>query len=265
MNIFYREINVYRKSLIIWCIGAIFLLVSSMGKYTAPSSSGQSMNEIIQSMPKSLQVLMGASALDLSTAIGYYGVIFFYLLLMATIHAALLGANILSKEERDKTAEFLYSKPVSRNKVILFKLFAAFVHVVVFNFVTFVSSYFIVNHYSKGEDVFQDITALMGSMLILQIMFMFLGSAVASLSKNPKRSGGVATGVLLFSYILSIAIDLNEKLEFLKYISPFKYFQTDQLINGEGFEAIYLILSALIITILCCVTFLFFRKRDLHI
>ena len=35
---------------------------------------------------------------------------FFILLLMATIHAAMLGATIIAKEERDKTSEFLFVK-----------------------------------------------------------------------------------------------------------------------------------------------------------
>ena len=62
--------------------------------------------------------LLGFSDLDLSKVSGYYGMLFIYLLLMATIHAAMLGATIIAKEERDKTSEFLFVKPVSRSKVI---------------------------------------------------------------------------------------------------------------------------------------------------
>ena len=45
---------------------------------------------------------------------------------MATVHAAMLGADIISKEERDKTAEFLFVKPISRNKIIISKLLGSF-------------------------------------------------------------------------------------------------------------------------------------------
>ncbi|KJS86413.1 MAG: ABC transporter, partial [Peptococcaceae bacterium BICA1-8] len=126
MNVFIREMKSNRKSLIIWCIGIFLLIASSMGKYAGLSASGQSMNELLAQMPKSFQAIMGIGTFDLSTPIGYYGVLFAYLVVMATIHATMLGANIISKEEREKTAEFLFAKPVSRNRIITSKLLASF-------------------------------------------------------------------------------------------------------------------------------------------
>src|SRR5690348_7714175 len=104
MTLFLREMRANRKSLIIWCVCVIFMVVSGMGKYGATESAGQSMNEIISQMPKSLQAMMGVGSLDISSAIGYYGILFLYLILMATIHAMMLGATIIAKEERDKTS-----------------------------------------------------------------------------------------------------------------------------------------------------------------
>lgn len=151
MNIFVREMKANRKSLIIWCIGVILMVAAGMTKYEVVSSSGQYMNDIISSMPKSLQVMFGIASFDLSKASGFYGVIFSYLVLMAAIHASMLGSNIISKEERDKTAEFLMVKPVSRNKVVTSKLLAAFLNIVIFNAITLISSITIVNYYAKNE------------------------------------------------------------------------------------------------------------------
>ena len=102
MNIFLREMKAYQKSLIIWSIGVIFLIGSGMAKFEGMASSGQSMNDILAAMPKSLQAIMGTGTLDISKVSGYFGVLYIYLLLMATIHAAMLGATIIAKEERDK-------------------------------------------------------------------------------------------------------------------------------------------------------------------
>src|SRR5665647_2096234 len=110
MNVFIVEMRAHRKGLIIWAFGIIFMVVAGMGKYVALSSSGQSMKEVFSQMPKSMQIIFGIGSFDLSKASGYYGMLFLYLALMATIHAAMLGACLLSKEERDKTAEFLLSK-----------------------------------------------------------------------------------------------------------------------------------------------------------
>ena len=67
---------------------------------------GQSINDLMADMPKSLKAVMGFSDVDLSKISGYYSILFVYLLLMATIHAAMLGATIIAKEERDKTLNF---------------------------------------------------------------------------------------------------------------------------------------------------------------
>ncbi|CAM4442884.1 ABC-type transport system involved in multi-copper enzyme maturation permease subunit [Paenibacillus endophyticus] len=153
MNVFWIEMKAYSKSLIFWSIGILFLIASSMGKYAGLSSSGQSMSDLMAGMPTSLQALMGIGTLDLSKASGYYGVLFVYLVLMGTIHATMIGANIIAKEERDKTAEFLFVRPVSRNKVILSKLLAALANLAMLNIVSLAASLTLVAKYSKGESV----------------------------------------------------------------------------------------------------------------
>jgi ABC-2 type transport system permease protein len=265
MNIFIREMKAHRKSLIIWAISILLMVIASMGKYAGLSSSGQSINEMIAQMPKSLQAIIGTGTFDISKASGYYGVLFIYLLLMATIHAAMLGAGIISKEERDRTAEFLLVKPTSRNKVVTAKLLAALLNIIIFNIVTLVSSIVIVGKYSKGEELNGDIAILMVGMFILQLLFMAIGTAIAGASKNPKRAAGISTGILLVSFILSIAIDINEKLENLKYLTPFKYFEAKNLMYGGGLDIVFVILSLVIIAVLSVVTFVFYNKRDMNV
>jgi ABC-2 type transport system permease protein len=265
MNVFIVEMKAHRKSLIIWTFSIIFMVAAGMGKYVALSSTGQSMNELFAQMPKSMQALIGIGTFDLSKASGYYGLLFLYLLLMATIHAAMLGANIISKEERDKTAEFLLSKPISRNKIITSKLLAGLTNIIIFNIINLVSSIIIVGKYSKGEAVGGEIAILMVGMFILQLMFMLIGTAIASVSKNPKTATGLSTAVLLVTYILSIAIDVNSNLDNLKYLTPFKYFEAKNLMFGGGFQGIYVILSFIIISAMVSITYIFYKKRDLSI
>ncbi|KUO49071.1 MAG: ABC transporter [Desulfitibacter sp. BRH_c19] len=265
MNVFIREMKANRKSLIIWSIGVFLMVASSMGKYAALSASGQSINDLLGQMPNSLKAIMGLGTFDLSTVIGYYGVLFIYLVVMATIHAAMLGANIISKEERDKTAEFLLVKPISRNKIITSKLSATLVNILVLNLVTFVSSIVMVQKYSNGESVIGDITVLMIGMFMLQLIFLFIGTAIAAISKNPKTATSLSTGILLITFILSVAIDINSRIENLKYLTPFKYYEAKNLLLDGGFDAVYVILSAVIIPVLFSTTYVFYRKRDLNV
>ena len=265
MNVFMREMKANRKALIIWCIGVFLMIASSMGKYAGLSASGQSINDLLAQMPQSLKAIMGMGTFDLTTAIGYYGVIFIYLAMMATIHATMLGANIISKEERDKTAEFLFLKPISRNEIITSKLLASLVNLLIFNLVTFFSSILMVQKYSKGEAVIGDITRLMLGMFILQVIFLFIGTAIAAISKHPKTAPSLATGILLLTFIVSIAIDINNRIINLKYLTPFKYYDAKNLMYDRGFEPVYVILSLVIIAVLFRATYVFYKSRDLNV
>ncbi|MEH7272030.1 ABC transporter permease subunit [Neobacillus vireti] len=265
MNIFLKEMSAHRKSLIFWSIGVFLMVASGMVKYESLASSGQPMNEMLAGMPKSLLAVLGIGEFDISTAAGYYGLLFIYLLLMATIHAAMLGATMISKEERDKTSEFLFVKPVSRNQIITAKLLAAFVNILLLNLVTLLSSLVLVGKYSNGEVVSGDIAITMAGMFILQTLYLVIGTSLAAVIKKSKRSASMATGILLLTYVISVAIDLNEHFEGLKYLTPFKYFEAKNLMLGEGFELIFVILSVGLIAGLTVITFVFFKKRDLNV
>ncbi|MCL6457941.1 MAG: ABC transporter permease [Gorillibacterium sp.] len=264
MNLFWRECRAQRKSLIIWSIGMLFMVASGMGKYAALGSSGQSMKELFAELPKSLRALLGIGSFDLSSAMGYYGVLFFYLALMAAIHASMLGANVIAKEERDHTSEFLLTKPISRTRIISFKLLSAASGVLILNLITLLISIAEVSHYSKGEAVTGDIVVLYLGLFAMQLIFLLMGAAIAAVSRRSKLAAGAAASVLLITFFLSILMDLSDKLAFLEYLTPFKYFSADKVLVGGGFESIFIVLSVLIIAVLLKVTYGFYQKRDMH-
>lgn len=264
MNVYIREMKAHRKSLIIWCIGMIALIGSGMGKFAGFSSSGQSMNELMAQMPKSLQAFLGVGSLDMSTASGFYGVLFLYIVLLTTIHATMIGATIISKEERDKTVEFLFVKPMPRKKIIGIKLLAALTQVGILSIITWSASLLIVGRYSEGESIISDIGITMFGMVILQVLFLVIGTAIAASTKKPGKAATLAAAVLLVTFILSFAIDLSEKIEGLKYLTPFKYFEAKNVMDA-GLELIFVGISVVLIGVLAVSTFVLYDKRDLHV
>lgn len=265
MNIFFREMKANRKSLIIWCIGSVLLVASGMAKFQGYSASGQAANEIVAQLPKSVQTILGFGSFDLTTAMGFYGTLFLYLVIMAVIHASILGATIISKEEAEKTSEFLLAKPVSRERIITSKLAAAFANILILNLATCLTSIAIVGNYSEGAGVGGDISKLMTGMFILQLIFMLLGTGIGAASKRPRAAASMATWILLLDFILYKAIDLNSNIDFLKYLTPFKYFDAPNLLSDVGFEPVFIILSVAIIAAFSCMTVMCYRRRDLSI
>jgi len=99
----------------------------------------------------------------------------------------------------------------------------------------------------------------------MQLLFFSLGVAFASYSKNPKLPSIMATTVLLATYIIWVVVDLNSRLDFLKYFTPFKYFDASILIHSGRLDAVYTLLSLVITTILMSSACIIFDKRDLKV
>ncbi|MRS12296.1 MAG: ABC transporter [Actinobacteria bacterium] len=264
MNIFRREMKAHRWNLVFWSLGMVFMVMAGMAKFAAYEQAGQSAAEIMAGLPKGMQVIFGLTGFDLLKASGFYGVLFLYLAVMGAVHAVLLGANLISKEERDRTSEFLFAKPASRHRVITGKLLAGLANVVILNAVTWWSSVYFVGYYGKGESVGHEIALLMVGLLFLQLMFLSIGAVIAGSARKPRFASGRATTVMLVMFVLYYVVNLNEKLDFMKYFTPFKYFDA-ALVMKDGLDPVFVALSAVIIGASVVGTYRFYSARDLSI
>jgi ABC-2 type transport system permease protein len=265
MNVFFREIKAYRKHLFFWSAAMVCLVGASMGKFATFQASGQSVTEIFDQFPKSFQIIFGLSGFDITTASGYFGLLFLYLALMATIHAVLIGSDIIAKEERDRTSEFLLVKPISRSAVITAKLTAGLVNVAVFNLVTLVSSIYFIGLFNKGKPITDIIVLLMAALFMLQLLFFFVGASVAAASKKPKASASISTAILFFSFILSFFVSLNASLDGLKYLTPFKYFEAHAIIADKSLDLVYVCISVILVALMVFITYKSFNVRDVSV
>jgi ABC-2 type transport system permease protein len=100
-------------------------------------------------------------------------------------------------------------------------------------------------------------------MFIIQLIFLFMGTALSAVCKSPKMSSILTSGIIVGTWLLSIGIDLTEKLDFLKYVTPFKYYEAKALIGGGGFSGVNIILSVLIMGVSIFTTYYCYNKKDL--
>ncbi|MEI6132836.1 MAG: ABC transporter permease subunit [Bacillota bacterium] len=265
MNIFLREIKSNLKSLIIWSISFGFLIIAGMVKFAGTSADPKLLQDVISQIPTFLKALFGFGTFDISTLIGYYGIVNFYIILMAAVHASFVAAHTISKEEQEKTSEFLMVKPISRNSVITSKLLAVFVNVVIINVVSTLISIATVSALDSSKNYSTTILGMMTMMFAIQIIFLFIGSAVATLSSKPKFAAARAMMLLVFFYFLSSIIDLFSDLTNLKYFTPFKFFSPVDIINNKPVDVLIVVYSILIVISLALLTFKGYEKRDLNV
>jgi ABC-2 type transport system permease protein len=58
---------------------------------------------------------------------------------------------------------------------------------------------------------------------------------------------------------------MQEKLDFLKYFTPFKYFDAGELFRTGKMDGTYLLLSAAIIVVCVAAAYWIYNRRDLYI
>jgi ABC-2 type transport system permease protein len=265
MNIFKQELKFNLKSLIIWSLFLIVFILMGMQKYDAMVISGQGeFLEMLYSLPKSLQAIFGLSVLDVTSIVGYYAILYLYLILIVGIHAGMIGASIINKEEKDKTAEFLMVKPVTRKYIIKNKLYAALINVIFLNLVSFTTS-LIVIYFIENAIPLNDLFLLHTGMFFSQILFLVVGASFALITKTPKKNGSMVMSVLLSTFFLSMIIDVEERLKILSILTPFKYFDAKKLIIDQRIEIVYILLILLIISICLFFGYKIYKKRDLYL
>lgn len=265
MNVFVRELKVQRTALIFWSLGMVALVGAGMAKFAGYEEAGQSVEQLMATLPRAVLVVFGMTGFDLSTAEGFYGVLFLYVAVMGAVHAVLLGSTLVSKEERDRTSEFLFAKPIPRGRALTGKLLAGLVNVVVLNLVTAVSSLYFVGFFGEGRSSSDEIQVLMVGLLFLQLIFLAVGAVVAGVSKRPKSAPSRATSVMFLTFLVFYLVNLNEDLAPLRFLSPFKYFDAATLMADGTLDPVYVVLSVAIIALAVAGTYRFFARRDLTV
>ena len=171
-----------------------------------------------------------------------------------------MGISALAKEEKEQTAEFLLTHPVSRRKVVIQKLCAVFIQIAGFNAV--VVGITILSALIVGESMDRKIfTLLFLSYFILQIE---IAAVCFGISAFISRSGiGIGLGIAAFFYFVNIISNLTKEAEFLKYITPFGYTDSADIITNGSIEIKYLFVGLVFTVIGIFAAFWKYGKKDI--
>ena len=264
MNILKRELRNNLKSIIIWSLSMVFLIYAGMVKYSAFQKTGESANELFKDLPKFMLSIFGVdNAADITSVSVFYSIFFIYFALMAGVHALMLGAIIISKEERDKTADFLFVKPVKRKHIISMKIIAALINILIFNLVTFFVSILLLNQYEDKKSLLYPVFLICVALFMLQLLFLGIGLFLGAVSKSSKKATAYGTLIILSVFILKVLMDLNKDLDFFRIVSPFKYFSSTDIMLFSKMDWQYMFIAIFLTIIPTILTYYFFGKRNL--
>jgi len=117
--LYLKELKRNRKNALIWGSIVLGFTLMILSIYPSFAEMGEQMALLMSKMPQEMARAFGIDDETWSSIIGFYATYYgIYITLLMGIFTSSTGATILGKEERDGTAEFLLTRPISRASIV---------------------------------------------------------------------------------------------------------------------------------------------------
>lgn len=263
MTLFLREMKGNAKSFIIWMACIVALTAMFMAMYPSFAEQGSALTEMLSGFSPQMIQMFGFDSIDFTRTMDYYAYIFQYVLLATMIQFMMLGANLLSKEEDSGTINFLYAKPLSRSSIVGTKLLAGIAETAAFFVVNTAAVIAILSAVNRTGLDYGAIMLLGAAMALGQLMMLGLGMLISMFVIRARSVMSASIGVVLVLYVVSMFANMNKDLEWLKYITPFQYFDARQIIANVAIGWAYVALPLGAAAVCAAATLSIYNRRDL--
>lgn len=228
MTLIKHELRQGRISFLIWTASVGFLLAVCVFLFPEMKGQMEDVGDVFSSMG-SFSDAFGMDRLNFGTLLGFYAIECGNVLgLGGAFFAALCGAGILSKEEKDRTAEFLLTHPVSRARIVTEKLVSAYAQIIAMNLIIYGIS--LGSIAAIGESVpWKELNLLHLAYFLLQAELAGICFGISAFVR--RGSAGIGLGVAAGMYFLNLVANIAQAAEFLKYVTPFGYAEGADIIE----------------------------------
>ncbi|MDD7349896.1 MAG: ABC transporter permease subunit [Clostridiales bacterium] len=261
MTLVKHELRRGKTSFLIWTASIGFLLVICI--FLFPEMKGQmdNVNDMFASMG-SFTAAFGMDRLNFGTLAGFYAVECGNVLgLGGAFYAALCAVGILSKEEKDKTAEFLLTHPISRKRIVTEKLIAVLIQITSMNLLIY--AFAVGSIAAIGETIpWKEISLLHLAYYLLQLELAGICFGISAFLR--KGSAGVGLGIATMMYFLNLIANIAEVAEFLKYITPFGYCEGADIVSSGSLDSVRVVIGAVMGIGGIVIAYLKFTRKNIH-
>lgn len=252
------------RSLILWTSIVSGLVLLMLLLYPAFKDAFSQLEAFLSMYPEAfLEAFgMGEGGLDMTDFYGWFGVEgYLFVNLVGGSYAAILGGSILSKEEDDKTIEFLLSKPISRNRILFGKAMVVTLNLVILN--TVVGIILLIAFTIYGDLNVPVWLLFSYAPLILQMIFASLSFFISVFVTKSRKVISIALGIVIGMYVIDLISKLTDKFSYFKYATPYEYVNAVMIVNDVTIKPLYLLISFLIIGLSLFGAWFFYRKKDI--
>lgn len=265
MNIFIHELKAYRKSTIIWSVSLVAIAVIMLSMFPAINKDAEGFKKLLGAYPPAFTKAMGLSIDSITSFLGFYSSLtLLYVLLCGAIQAMNLGTSILSKEIREKTADFLLTKPVKRITIITAKVLAAVVSLIYSNIIYIICASIMAEIIKNTSFDYKIFFMLSLTLFFVQLMFLSLGIIVSVIVPKIKSVLTVSLSTVFGFFIIGMFSSVIG-VDKTRYITPFKYYDSAYIIKNSIYESKFIIIEIIFIIVTLAVSYFIYSKKDIHV
>jgi ABC-2 type transport system permease protein len=265
-NLFAREFRRNALSLVIWTIILTALISVTMSVYPTFLGNQSKIMGMLSLIPKEALQFKGISNFsDLLSVLGFYAVNnIIYMLVIGSVYSIVLSSNILLKEEYNKTAEFLLTRPVTRSEIFLSKLAVISINVLILNLVTSLVGFIFIELVRKGSFSVSAFLILSLYTLLLNFLFASTGLFLSTIVKRPKPITTFSIGLVIILYFVFTISKITQSVAKIGYLTPFQYVDTNVIDPAYRLHPVSLIYFTGISLLLLVLSYRLYLRKDIY-
>ena len=252
------------KSFIIWTsiLIIMFLVVFLVYPYIITDDTIKNLDEMMKVFPNELLKAFNMDITSINTAYGWLkSEGFMFVFLIVGFYSSSLGANIVLKEESDKTIEYLGTLPIKRSKIMTNKIIVSISYIFLMVFILGVFNYIAL--LLSGDFNHKQYILLSITPLLIGLPLFALNLFISTFLRKTKKTVGISLGLVFLFYVLNVLSELGEKVEILKYFSIFTLADIRNVITKISINPIMIAISIIITSILIGLSYIRYNKKEL--
>ncbi len=265
-SIILRELRDRKWSLLAYCLGSVLMIWLYVATFRSSQNSAQQLQELVKTYPKGLLDAIGLSNLNLDTIEIYLNAKHFSILwpILAIILALSRAGGHIAGEIQSGTMGILLSLPIERGEILLAKYLAGLVTIAVFcavsvySVIPLAAAYSIPSHFGTLTNTW-----------VLTSLFMWaiysFGLMLSTIFSEKSKVYAVSGAIIVASYALYIIALISSGAAYLRYASPFYYFDTQKVLGGSPLPLTSIAFFTAVIIVTSSVALAYFNKRDMYV
>jgi ABC-2 type transport system permease protein len=265
-NLFVREMKRNAISLFIWTGILTFLIAVTMSVYPVFLDNQSKILGMLSIIPAEALEFKGISNFsDLLSVLGFYAVNnIIYMLVLGSIYSIVLSSNILLKEEYNKTAEYLLTRPVTRSEIFRTKLSVILINIIVLNLVASFAGFISIELVSKGSYNLNAFLILSLYTLMLNVLFAAAGLFLSTVVKRAKPITTFCIGLVIILYFVFTISKITESVAKIGYLTPFKYVDTNVIDPAYRLDPVNLTYFIGFTLLLLILSYRLYLRKDIY-